>query len=606
MKGDNLKMQNKSKIDTNVSIYQNWINNNGKLVDIPGIEYFGNQFTFAEIDKMIDVYARAFKSLRNKKDSSVTICGLTLPSTLFAFYALNKMGIRVNIVSSAVLKSNGKEYIDNNETETLILLDRFYPSVAEELSKTNLKNVIVAALGNDTSEQVKQMLGGTNFVQKVKDLPSKIDFISLDDFVAEGQKRDDKITAVNPKGDTAVVLYTGGSTGIPKGVEITNEGVATMYNMNLAQGYDYEIGDRNLCLIPPNHPSSFVNNLVTPWLWGVTNVLQPLYDKNRFAKDLKDLRIQYASAAPSHYQALLQSDLQDGDLSHVKWLLCGGEFMSYETALDLNRLFERTGVQNPYIGLAWGMSEIGPLAIYSIPREGLYNKVGQPLPQVEARIVDENGNVLGDNERGLLEIKTPARMKCYYKNPELTNEFFTADGYAKTLDIAVRDKNGNYSILGRANDSYLAPNGNRIYMFDIENYLYQDFAIVEAEVIKLPVADGINQFVPLVHLVLKTEWIGLEAEVLARINQKCNQVFVGYSAPKGYKIRDSFGTNPISAKRDYLSLATERDGYYRLTDDNQIVEVSFPEIGKEVTRLINSDQIVIHKQETGPIKELKR
>lgn len=134
---------------------------------------------------MIDVYARAFKSLRNKKDSSITI----VPSTIFAFYALNKMGIRVNFVSNSVLMSSGKEYIDNNDTETLLILDKLYPSVAEELEKTNLKNIVVATLGNDTDEKTSQLLGGTNFIKEAKGLPRKIDFISLDDFVAEGKKK---------------------------------------------------------------------------------------------------------------------------------------------------------------------------------------------------------------------------------------------------------------------------------------------------------------------------------------------------------------------------------------------------------------------------------
>ncbi|MDR1688471.1 MAG: acyl--CoA ligase [Clostridiales bacterium] len=580
-------MQSKQKTkNTNISIYQNWISQNGILNGVPGIEYFGTQTTFTEIDKMIDVYARAFKVLRNKKDSSVTICSLLIPSTIYALYALNKLGIRVNFVSYELLNSDGKEYINNNDTETLILLDRFYPGVAEELSKTNLKNVIVAALGNDTNEQVSQLLGGTDFLKQVKGLHRNIDFISLDDFVTEGKSRAENITPIYNSGETAVILYTGGSTGIPKGVEITNEGLAKMYNVCVEQGYDYEIGDRNLCLIPPNHPTSFVHCLVNPWLWGITQVLQPVYNKYTFAKDIRDLRVQYAMAAPSHYQTLLLSDIKGGEFNHVKRLFTGGEPMTKETAESLVKVLTKAGVQNPWAALGYGMSELGPLALFTFHLPGLLNKVGQTVPGVKARIVDDNGIVLGDNQRGNLEIKTPCRMKGYFKKPELTAEFFKEDGFAITGDIAIRDEEGNYNVLGRASDSFIAPDGKKIYMFDIENFVYQDPAVMEAEVIKLPVEDGVSEYIPLVHIVLQPEFSAQESEVIARINKKCNEQFEGYSIPRGYKVRKEFGTNPISTKRDYLSLVNDREGYYRLTDFG-LATVTFPEVGIEQLTLID-------------------
>lgn len=200
------------------------------------------------------------------------------------------------------------------------------------------------------------------------------------------------------------MLYTGGSTGMPKGVAITNEALAKMYNICIEQGYDYEIGDRNLCLIPPNHPTSFVHCLVNPWLWGTTQVLQPIYDKYRFASDLRDLNVQYGMAAPSHYQALLQAELNEGELSHVKRLFAGGEPMTRETAEYLVSILVRAGVQNPWAAVAYGMSELGPLAIFSFQDSSLLNKVGKPVSDVEARIVDDEGNILGDNARGNLEV----------------------------------------------------------------------------------------------------------------------------------------------------------------------------------------------------------
>ena len=93
------------------SIYETWRLCNAGHPDLPAIEYFGNQWTFVETDVMIDIYARAFMSLLPDKSKSVTFCVPTLPSTLFAFYALNKIGIRANFVSHTILPSDPKEYI---------------------------------------------------------------------------------------------------------------------------------------------------------------------------------------------------------------------------------------------------------------------------------------------------------------------------------------------------------------------------------------------------------------------------------------------------------------------------------------------------------------
>ena len=93
---------------------------------------------------------------------------------------------------------------------------------------------------------------------------------------------------------------------------------------------------------------------------------------------------------------------------------------------------------------------------------------------------------------------------------------------------------------------------------------------------------------------------------MVSINQKCNQEFKNYHLPKGYKIRTSFGMDPISSKKDYISLMNERDGYYRLVDDNKLAEVFFPENGTEVLSLINLNEVEIHQSNNSLIKKINR
>ena len=174
---------------------------------------------------------------------------------------------------------------------------------------------------------------------------------------------------------------------------------------------------------------------------------------------------------------------------------------------------------------AYGMSELGPLAIVSPYERGLDGKVGKPIPGVDARIVDDKGNLLGTNERGNLQIKAECAMKGYFNNPQLTEAFYTDDGYAITGDIATRDENGNYSVIGRATDSFISNNGRRIFLFDIENCIYRlkPNVISEAEVVGLPI-NGTTEKIPVAHLVLNNDYKGQEAEIIQELDELYSKI----------------------------------------------------------------------------------
>jgi long-chain acyl-CoA synthetase len=599
------------KINPNQSIYQAWReqnlekNNRGNLC---ACEYFENRMTFAEIDTSINNYARSFKQLRRNSDSSVTFCAPTLPSTMIAFYALNKLGVRTNFVSAEILQSNGPEYLDKTDSETLVLFDGFYEKIAGEIGKTGVKNILLVSLAdnitdipNQTPERLKHILDpdfrNQNF-NKIKSVGSSIhkrkEYLNLDEFVSAAKNNADEIVARFTPEDTAVILYSGGSTGIPKGVEKRNE----EFNHMLAfypevLHMDNLENIRNGIFIPPNHPTSLVHSIIEPWAMGATNVLQPIYDKNTFPDDIYRLGINYAVAAPSHYAMFQKCNLPDGALKKFHVPMTGGESVSRELAETVNKVFKKLGCPSPLI-VGYGMSEMGPTNIFTVGEKGLGNKPGKPVPSVKARIIDDNGKELGANQRGGLEIFAPyVRMKGYYQNPKLTQEFFTEDGWGKTGDVAVRDEDGNYEIFGRESDHFIDANGEKHYLFDIENVTYHHPAIAEAEATKLITFEG---EIPVSTVVLKDEYQGREEDILNELYELYEENLSPAEIPHGVRFIESFATNPVSTKRDYKILQKIRIGYYAI-DNGQTCKVTFfNEKFAEKSPKSPAEKIEMHRQ----------
>jgi Acyl-CoA synthetases (AMP-forming)/AMP-acid ligases II len=583
-------------ITTNMSFYQYWRDINQANSSLKALEYFGKSWTFTEVKQMIIKYAKAISKLKIENGKSITICAPLIPASTVLIYAANMLGIQINLISEELLKYNPKKYLEETDTDTLIILDVFLHKVTPQaVYATNIKNIILISFADDSlsPEAIIEKLKLPNLFGAftMAGVPEHINLMNKEQFYNFGEDvLDDPISVFVPE-STAVVLYTGGSTGIPKGVELYNEKINRVAQLCTEVNLDYIPGDRNLLLIPPNHPTSLVHGLIAPWAChegGITQVCQPIYNRFTFAKDIVENNIQSVVAAPSHYATLPTSGLNPGDLVNFKNPFCGGEPIPYELALAINKALSHASCKTELI-YAYGMSELGPTAMVSPHVKGLGNKVGKPVPGVEVRIVDDEGNILGANQRGNLQIKAECAMKGYFKNAELTKSFYTKDGFGKTGDIAIKDDNGYYSVPGRAGDSYVIKSNDkteRIYLFDIENYVYKAApeVILEAEAVGLSIENK-SEKIPVVHIVLNEEYKNREEEALILLTEKCNAELNCHEIPKGFKFRDKFATNSASGKRDFKSLTKERDDYLRY-NDGKVEKISFIKNGSIVCETV--------------------
>ena len=584
---------------TRKTISDNIQDRNADKLSVPAFESLGGTtIDYKTYFEIVDVYAKAFKELGVQNGDIVTICSAGTLDTVLNFAALNKIGAVAQFVNPNYFKYNSKKYINDINSKLLICLDRFYPDIKDAIAETNVEKVLLSSI-SEYSSYLFKIVARRKRISK-SNLIDGIDYIELPEFIKLGENSNIKLERIPyVPNKPAVITYTSGTTGNPKGVVHTNDSINNMIMIyELANGFGVKCGDRNLVLIPPMYLTSFVHSIYAPMTLGTTNILQPIYNPKSLGKELKKYEPVTVIASKAHYLNLEDSRLPQGSLSHTKFAYCGGEAISKSVAIRIDKILEFFGI--PPMILGYGETEFATMVMFNNDIPNRTNESGMLIPEVKAKILDlVTGLPVPQGQRGELYIQTPAMMLEYLNNPEATSEFFVMDDngetWAKTGDIAQilyqQDGKDVYEVSGRASDSFIDENGNVVYLFDIETKVEDVKYVQQAEVIALTV-DG--KKVPVVHVILDKKAKRFAGDILRIIDTTLKKDNTNESAiPYAYKLRDSFETSPISGKRDYAILKYETDGYVRFNKQGELEPIEIvSEESKEKNDLIHSKILV--------------
>lgn len=288
---------------------------------------------------------------------------------------------------------------------------------------------------------------------------------------------------IRPKEDIAVLQYTGGTTGRPKGGMLTHYNIVSNFQQNVASyGGVYEKGKESVLGITPVFHAMGMTNLNVTIFMGSTYIAMERFEINRLLQLIRQHRPTSFVGSPTIYIALLRHpDLKPGDLTSFKMCSCGSAPMPVEVIKEFE---EKASAR---ITEAYGLTE-GTTAVTRNPMDGVrkVGSIGIPIPSTDVKIVDlaSGKTELPFDEPGELIVKGPQVMKGYWKNPEET-ALALRDGWLYTGDIATMDEDGYLYIVGRKKDMIIA-SGYNIYPSEIEEVLYAHPAISEAVVYGIP------------------------------------------------------------------------------------------------------------------------
>jgi long-chain acyl-CoA synthetase len=279
--------------------------------------------------------------------------------------------------------------------------------------------------------------------------------------------------------DTAVLLYTSGTTGSPKGAELTHDNLRSNAETS-ASLYDGGPEDVMLGALPLFHAFGQTCAMNVSVITGACLSLIPRFDPRKALEMFERDKVTIFLAVPTMYGAMLHApDRDKHDTSSLRVCVSGGSAMPVELLKGFEDAFGCDILEG------YGLSETSPTASFNqLGQERKPGSIGTPVPGVEMKLLDEDGNEVADGEVGEIVIKGPNVMKGYWNKPDATEEAIV-DGWFHSGDLAKRDEDGYYFIVDRKKELIIR-GGYNVYPREVEEVLYEHPAVREAAVIGIP------------------------------------------------------------------------------------------------------------------------
>lgn len=334
------------------------------------------------------------------------------------------------------------------------------------------------------------------------------------------------------KEDTACLLFTGGTTGLPKGAQISHRMIC--WNVLNTVIHDLTHDDRYLCIFPLFHAGGLFTYISSQVIFGNTTILTRQFDPAQVLHLIERERVTVFAAVPTMYQMIMTvPEFEGADLSSLRFCTSGG------APLPVPVIEHYTATKGIRFKQGFGMTEFGP-GLFALPPEDAIRKagsIGRPNYFVDVRVVDDEHTPLGPNEIGELVLKGPSRSSGYYNDPEASAAVLDDDGWFHTGDLVYYDEDWYFYVSDRKKDMFISGAEN-VYPVEIESVLYKHPAVHMCAVIGVP-DDKWGQ-VGKACVVLKEGATASETELLAFMKDH----LAGYKVPKSVVFMESL---PLSS-----------------------------------------------------------
>ena len=528
------------------------------------MEYFGRKFTYKELFEGIDKAAKALTAMGVKKGDIITVAMPTTPEVVYLMYAISKIGAVANMIDPRTSKEGIYDYTNEAESTLFVTIDACWKKIKDIKEQTKVEKVISISAGDSLPYAVYCGYKIGEIFEYITDKKDRIiedeSLMKWDTFIKKGES----VTHVEENTESNIpvaILHTGGTTGTPKGVMLSNDNFNTIAYQYKLSGMHLLPGHRFLDIMPPFIAYGVGAGLHMPFIVGMTSILIPKFEPEKFAKMIRDLKPNHMAGVPSHWGNVLESkELKGVDLSYLITPAVGGDAMNVKLEKRANDFLRAHRAPNDIIK-GYGITEECSLAAACVNEINAEGSVGIPLPHNIISIFDpETGEELKYGEHGEVCISGPTTMLGYYKNQKATDDMIRvhADGrrWIHTGDIGYMDENGMLYIDGRIKRMIIRNDGFKVFPPVIEAVIKSHEAVDECMVVGIHDPNFSQGFLPKAHIILKPEYVDYQERIEEEIRELCKAKLPEYVQPVAYKFRNEFPYTAIG-KVDFVALQNE-------------------------------------------------
>ncbi|WP_020224964.1 class I adenylate-forming enzyme family protein [Holdemania massiliensis] len=534
-----------------MTIYDYLVINNAKYPNNIALNYYNNKISYSKLFENIEKVAQSLTSLGVEKNSIVTILLPTLPETVYLFYALSKLGAISNMIDPRTSIEGINHYINEVKSDLLVVVDVAYAKISNVFKTTTTKKIIVVSPSDSLPSFIKPLykLKNKYIISYSNRILAWKAFLQLENSAIPNYSYEPN--------HTVTIVHTGGTTGFPKGVMLTNDNLnAAAYQCSIS-GINMHRNHSWLNIMPPFIAYGVGNGLHLPLIIGMETILIPSFDPKNFDDLLIKYHPNHMVGVPSHYENIINSSkLKHEDLSYIIAPTVGGDTMDSSLEIRTNE-FLKSHHCNDKVTKGYGMTEAAACVSVCISNEcNQIGSVGVPLPHTVISIFDpETSQEMKYNELGEVCITGPNTMKGYYNNEKATQDILRThdDGltWIHSGDIGYMTEEGFLFIKDRIKRMIIRHDGFKIFPSLIETTIMQIDSVNNCCAIGINDKEHTQGKLPFVFIVCKSGYS--EKKVINQIQEICSKELPEYAQPIGFKFINQLPLTPVG-KIDFKKL----------------------------------------------------
>lgn len=502
------------------------------------IEFEGKKTTYKKLLSQIETTAKALKNIGIKKGDVISIVSINTPEVILTIYAANCIGAIVNMIHPLLSSSEIESFINQTNSSAVLILEQIYQKIKNiEWKSATPPKIILTKIVNSLpiyTKPIYSLLNKSNVA-----LNAKHNIIYWNHFI-KSSKNDSIFEDTGSKDDTAIIMYSGGTTGTPKGVMLSN------FNINSYSIQAFEVsgiseakGKKFLAILPLFHGFGFASGIHANLCRGVHIYLIPKFDFNKSVKMIFKHKINFIYAIPALFEAIIRSEaIEKTDLSFFECLICGGDKLTPVLNQKLQS-YLINGKSKAVFCEGYGQTECVAACLTNPYFAPIHQSTGILLPDMSAKIVEPGThNEVPNGTDGELCINGPTVMKGYFKNETETKKALQlhSDGkiWLHTGDMFSRDDNGYFYFKQRISRMAISA-GYNIYVTEVEKVINSCPAVAQSCVVG--VEDRVLGHRIIAHVVLNNQEADKDL-VRSQIMEKCKASLAEYSLPHEIRFRN--------------------------------------------------------------------